>query len=1490
MSSIFISHSSADNEQVQKLKERLESWNHHSVFLDFDPDQGIQAGRSWERTLYRKLRACRAVIAWCTDAYLASYWCFAEIALTRMEGKPIFAILDPSLSADATLPSILTEKQFLDLRKGESQVWVRLQNGLKDLDILGVSGDWDPGDPPYLGLNYYDEKHAPVFFGREDETRSGLELINRGAPNLLMVLGASGSGKSSLARAGIIPRLRCDVDRLLVVDPIRPRQDPFRELAHELSRSVTRFAPDHAKRIGNENAILRLLQSSGDTAAPTAKENKPEEKATAKDPDVERLERLLVQLEEMHENPPQSRKAGVDSFLDWSLDDLRRITRGAISPSAHSGDGDTPLNSFAEQLLEASGRRHSRLIIIIDQFEELLGFEEGSNDQLANRFLQQLRSTLDSENCRIMVLGTMRSDFLGSFQRNSALRGVDFESLSIGPMRLDGMRRVIVEPAKLGAIELENGLADRLLDDTETPDALPLLSFTLRVLWEKFHERGKIEIRDYEELGGLDGAVSKEADALLRMTENEGRTDELRRAFLRMARLSEEGSYARQPASWEAPEIAAVHDILDRFIERRLLLKLTDDKAAYVEVAHEALFRSWTPLKNWLDNNRADLILKQQISHDAKAWERDGKRQDRLWHGGRLLQARDFARRESLPDLEASFIEAGLERHRKQRRRRAALLTTAVAILAGFLVFSLWQGQLARQQRDAARRNEGLGWLLRADVAEKQGRQFPHTLLFAANAIGFDDVGRKPEPEPGMRQRISRLFGFHRETTQNPRLIDRHAHRQEYDIAQKWIEKRSHCFPYWRYTHKEKIPIISVTLHPLGRFLAASFDDGRIRIWDFQSGESNILRESGQSAAKILEFGPEGNQLFAAIGNQVLIWDIESRGWGGQILDHGKAVVTSLAFSNSGKLAVGTAEGVTAVWTSQDGGWVRNKLDLQKENHRFGRNDAVVRLAFNTYDLLAGGFSSGSLELWDLSEEKSNLRSLPGHDAAVTSLAFSPSGNFLVSSSEDRSVILWDAELGVKKMARNQTTTPRSVAFTPDGRYLAIGLATGKSSPDKNIDGGGKAEKIEGNVKIWKVDRFIDSDPKSEAEATLLGDGATIQSMDAGNGGGTFATGSGKGTLLLWNFGAPGKTSDPFDLFQYIERQWYAFDDQEQTVVWRGGTAHEPEFINLPLNSLPVVWHGSKDEKTVSAELVQTLVNAENWPQVVRLVSEKDKTAERLQELAAVFLDRGIRSDFRSDSWAHWTLLQRLRGARLVTGETPSLDQPGDFRNHLGMKMIWCAAGKFPMGSRYWEAGREDNELLHLGVVDHGFWIAAHELTQGVWLEVMGENPSVFARAGAYAPVENVTLADVLSFCEKLTTAERERGSLPDGWIYGLPSEEQWEYACRAGTDTTFYFGEILDGHLANCDGAFPYGSEKQSPFAGRTMSVGSYPPNPWQLFDTHGNVWEWCAVPQGKTPMLRGGGWSNMAEGCRTAKRTVGRLGLKADDIGFRVVLVKEN
>ena len=224
-------------------------------------------------------------------------------------------------------------------------------------------------------------------------------------------------------------------------------------------------------------------------------------------------------------------------------------------------------------------------------------------------------------------------------------------------------------------------------------------------------------------------------------------------------------------------------------------------------------------------------------------------------------------------------------------------------------------------------------------------------------------------------------------------------------------------------------------------------------------------------------------------------------------------------------------------------------------------------------------------------------------------------------------------------------------------------------------------------------------------------------------------------------------------------------------------------------------------------------------------------------------------------------------------------------------------AGKFLMGSPATEKERYQNENQHEVTLTQGFRMGVHEVTQAQYELVMGQNPSHFK--GATLPVEEVSYKDALAFCQKLSDLPAEKVA---GRKYRLPTEAEWEYACRAGTSTPFHFGNELNGTQANCDGNNPYGTTKKGPYLEKTSPVGSYPANAWGLYDMHGNVWEWCQDWYGDYPkqsvtdprgpevgsdcVIRGGCWYDEAANCRSAFRFGFVPSLRIDWNGFRLAL----
>ena len=164
----------------------------------------------------------------------------------------------------------------------------------------------------------------------------------------------------------------------------------------------------------------------------------------------------------------------------------------------------------------------------------------------------------------------------------------------------------------------------------------------------------------------------------------------------------------------------------------------------------------------------------------------------------------------------------------------------------------------------------------------------------------------------------------------------------------------------------------------------------------------------------------------------------------------------------------------------------------------------------------------------------------------------------------------------------------------------------------------------------------------------------------------------------------------------------------------------------------------------------------------------------------------------------------------------------------VNLPMIWCESGSFLMGSTKGENGREPNETRHEVTLRNGFFLGKYELTQEEYMAVMGDNPSKFN--GTKLPVESLNWDDAEKFCKKLTEQERQLKKFQMVGFYTLPSEAEWEYACRAGTTTTYSWGNEINSTLAN------YSESEMN----GTVNVGNYLPNPWGFHDMHGNVNEW--------------------------------------------------
>ena len=275
-------------------------------------------------------------------------------------------------------------------------------------------------------------------------------------------------------------------------------------------------------------------------------------------------------------------------------------------------------------------------------------------------------------------------------------------------------------------------------------------------------------------------------------------------------------------------------------------------------------------------------------------------------------------------------------------------------------------------------------------------------------------------------------------------------------------------------------------------------------------------------------------------------------------------------------------------------------------------------------------------------------------------------------------------------------------------------------------------------------------------------------------------------------------------------------------------------------------------------------------------------------------------------------IIERRQGSAEVDSE--------DLGNGIALEMVYIPGGTFTMGAPESEEGGKDYERPQREVMMQPFSMGKYAITQRQWRQVanlpklqrdLDPNPSNFN--GDDRPVEQVSWYDAVEFCARLSVAT--------GTNYILPSEAQWEYACRAGTTTPFHFGATITTDLVNYDGRFTYANAPVGEYREETMPVGSFPPNNFGLYDMHGNVWEWCADPwhdsyegapsdgrvwddehnnnhyqnyqaslanllnHESSKIIRGGSWFNGARYCRSAARFDYHPVIRSSRVGFRVV-----
>lgn len=960
MSHIFISHSSRDVEQAASLLKCLHAHGFVETFLDFDKHAGLAPGTDWERTLYREIAGAEAVILILTKNWFDSKWCFAEFTQARALGKAIFPIIESPTGESFVSPDI----QHLDLIKDREGGLARLASELTRVVVNARGGfEWDHTRPPYPGLLAFDEADAAVYFGRDDDIRRLIERLNarraQGGAKLVAVLGASGSGKSSLLRAGVLPRLKRDKRNWIVLPPFRPQLHPLEELAQAVSIAL----------------------------GPGA---------------------------------------------DW------RHWRDAFAAE----DPARTLSDLVRDLRAAHGSNEAQILITVDQAEELFGAAEKRE---AEQFLRVLNA-LQDERLPFLVAMTLRSDYLGELQQSPALTA-PFEEFSLKPMPLARVRDIIEGPARAAGLTVEETLVTAAMSDAATDDALPLLAFALRELYDRFAQKKHLTLEAYRALGDdasqlspLENAVRRKADEVLAAAKPSAEDlQALKEAFVpAMVRVNAEGEYARRPARFDVLP-ASARPLIERLAKARLLIIQKEQDATIVEVAHEALLRKWPQLRGWLDEEREFLIGKDQLEQDLLDWQKapPHEKTEALLTGLKLSRARTWLVEKplQLDEAERKFIQASVAHHEEEAARREGLRrriqkasVTAALVLAVCLGGAIWEWRIAKAREATAESRE------LAAIAEQEVGAGGDLGVALRTAVAAAERSPTDQAEHALRTvlggPLEHLILHHGGAvyvavfSPDGKLIltasvDRSARVWDAVTGELLATLKGHSDP-----------VNDAAFSSDGKRVVTASDDGTARVWEATTGKLLATLSGPNVEVRKAAFSPDGTRIVTSSADHTArVWDAETGQLSAALSGH-TGVVYDAAFSPDGKRIVTASQDHTArVWDAETG-LARATLS--------GHTLVVQEAAFS-HDgkriVTASWDETG--RVWD-AETGRLVTTLTGHNGALYDAAFSPDGKRIVTASADQTARVWDAENGqLLSTLRGHTGPVNNAAFSFDGKRIA---------------------------------------------------------------------------------------------------------------------------------------------------------------------------------------------------------------------------------------------------------------------------------------------------------------------------------------------------------------------------------------------------------------------------------------------------------------------
>ena len=1004
---VFLSHASTDKPLVEELARRLARENLRP-WLD---KWNLIPGTAWQPEIEAVLADC-VTCAVIIGSGGFGPWHHEEMRLAigrRVEDREhvfrVIPVLLPGVERPerSKLPGFLTATTWVEFRDtlDDPAAFHRLLCGIRGEEPKGGPGGAIlEGQNPYRGLELFDVEHAPLFFGREALTEWLLDALKRKPAavenRFLAIVGASGSGKSSLARAGLLAALKdgkLDGSAAWPRAICRPGSEPFFNLANAL----TGLAPE---------SVTALV-----------------------------------------------------------FNDLR-----------HRTDGERSLN-VAAKLVLGEPPRAERLVVLVDQFEEVFTL---CNDEAERReLIANLLHAATVAGGRTIVVLTMRADFYprcAAYANLAAALSSKYQVL-VGPMTEDELRRAIDRPARLAGLEPEPGLVELLVDDIRgRAGALPLLQFALQEVWRR-REDYRLTIRTYREIGQIEGALQRKADAVYETFTAEQK-EFCRRIFLRLVQPGEGSEDTRRRASLsellpgDSMQAGTVRAIINRLADpdSRLLTtgrQQTASGEGTLEVAHEALIRGWPQLRTWIETDRAGLRTHLRLIDAAKEWSDAASeaKEATLYTGARLAVASEWAasHRDELGALEAPFLSASqeLERQKKadeaEKNRRLAEAETQRAEAERQRA----EEAVARQQAERER----------AEKAELYAQEAAARQVAETQRAEEAMARQQAERERAEKAELYAQEAAARQVAETQRAEEAEARKHEAEAAAERQKKLGRRFL--------AAAVVAVVLAATSLGLA---------LW------ANSAREHANKQAGI------------ATSRQLASLSASERN---------KNLDRSLLLAVEAMRTENTFEARDGLFKAlQDRPGLRTFLHIEEGFVRgvaFSPDGKTIAAGY-------GGGGGGGVVLWDVAARKRLADDpLPVKEGEVRGVSFSPDGKTIAAGyggddGGDGGVVLWDVTRRQQRLAAGPLPVREGrvagVVFSPDGKTLAAGYY--------ESDGGG--------VVLWDVARRqrLEGKPLSVREGRMAGvsfspDSKTLAAgYDGGDGGG----------VVLWDVAVGQRLAD----------------------------------------------------------------------------------------------------------------------------------------------------------------------------------------------------------------------------------------------------------------------------------------------------------------------------------------------------------------------------